>query len=82
MTINRLATNDSGFIFDPATGASFTANKTAVFIIRRMQQGEVAKEIARGLIDTFEDAHGDISRDIEDFMQHLKILGISQEVAC
>lgn len=82
MTINQLATNDSGFVFDPATGASFTANKTAIFIIKRMQQGEAAKDIARGLIDTFEEASEDISRDIEDFIQHLKVFGIRQGITC
>lgn len=77
MTKNQLATNNSGFIFNPATGASFIANKTAMFIIKRMQLGDEAKDIARGLIDTFQEAHSDISRDIEDFTQNLRLLGIA-----
>jgi hypothetical protein len=79
MSIYRLATNDSGFVFDPATGKSFTANKTAVFIIQNLQRGRNAKDISQKLIETFEDCHDEVSRDIDDFIEHLKLLGFRSE---
>ncbi|OGK10769.1 MAG: hypothetical protein A2W80_03430 [Candidatus Riflebacteria bacterium GWC2_50_8] len=75
MSITRLATNDSGFIFDPATGTSFTANKTAVFIIRNLQKGLNTREISQELVEKFEGAEDEMSRDIDDFIEHLKVLG-------
>ena len=81
MSIERLATNDSGFIFDPATGSSFTANKTAVFIIRQIQEGIELKEIAQRLIEKFDDANGDVEHDVEDFIEHLKILGLTKSAS-
>lgn len=34
----RLALSDSGFVFDPVTGNSFTVNGTGLAILRRLQQ--------------------------------------------
>lgn len=37
--LRRLALSDSGFVFDPVSGDSFTVNDTGLAILRQLQQG-------------------------------------------
>ncbi len=37
--LRDLALSDSGFIFDPHSGLSFSANETAIFLIKALQHG-------------------------------------------
>jgi len=45
----RLAVSDSGFVFDPVTGNSFTVNGSGLAILRRLQQPEAT---LHGAIDS------------------------------
>ncbi len=56
--LHNLALSDSGYIFDPTTGNSYTANETALFIINQLKQGFSSEEIVEKLTDEYEiDAH-------------------------
>ena len=37
--LRRLALSDSGFVFDPLSGASFTVNASGLALIRILQEG-------------------------------------------
>jgi hypothetical protein len=68
--LQDLAISDSGFIFDPVTGNSYTSNKTAVYIINRLKTGDDVLSIAKTLTEEY-----DVKRDeAEQDILHLKEL--------
>ncbi|MEO2069104.1 MAG: HPr-rel-A system PqqD family peptide chaperone [Desulfurobacteriaceae bacterium] len=74
--LSILAVNDEGFIFDPETGNSFTVNKTDLFIIKLLKEGKSEDEIVSHLTNEFEVNEEEAKRDLLDFIEQLKILGL------
>lgn len=74
--LERLAINDEGFIFDPETGNSYTVNRTGIFMINLLKKGKSEDEIVRALIEEFEVDEETAKKDIIDFLEHLRLLGL------
>lgn len=68
----NIATSENGFIFNPATGDSFSANGIASEIIGAMKNGADADEIKQLLLAKYEVSPGQLDRDWEDWMAQLK----------
>jgi len=67
-----LAVSESGFIFDPVTGHSYTANATGLKILELLKSGKNEEEIKATLMDEFEATEDEVSVDISDFIENLK----------
>ncbi|TCK06319.1 HPr-rel-A system PqqD family peptide chaperone [Phorcysia thermohydrogeniphila] len=74
--LNRLAINDEGFIFDPETGNSFTVNGTGLFIIKLLKEGKGEEEILSALMEEYDVSEDEARRDLLDFIEQLRVLGI------
>ncbi len=74
--IQHLAVNDEGFVFDPTTGESFTVNSTGLFILNKLKEGLTETEIEKQLTETFDEVPEELQRDMSDFLQQLKSMGI------
>ena len=75
--LRQLAINESGFIFDPLTGHTFTVNETALAVIQALKQGGSVEQIAAQLGSDFEiDGGEDLARDIDDFLSRLREHGL------
>lgn len=61
--LHNLAISDSGYIFDPASGNSFTANETALFIINKLKSGKSSEDIAVALTDEYDVDSGAAEQD-------------------
>lgn len=70
--LRSLALNPDGFAFDPTTGESFTLNATGLAIVEGLREGLGHAELAARLTERFEVPEGDASRDVDDFMDHLR----------
>ena len=70
--LQQLAINAEGFIFDPATGESFTVNPMGLAIIDKLKQGLSPETIAAELHESFESVPDTVERDVADFIAHLK----------
>ncbi|MBI9030874.1 PqqD family protein [bacterium] len=70
--LTDLAINQSGFIFDPATGYSYNANETAVLIIDQLIEGKEVEQIVEQLIIEFEVAKDEALSDVEYFLRVLE----------
>lgn len=72
--LKDLAVNESGFVFDPYSGASFSTNATGLQILSALKNGEPRDAIAALLHDMFEvfENEDDVDRDIDEFVQLLK----------
>jgi PqqD family protein of HPr-rel-A system len=72
--LRSLALNPDGFAFDPTTGESFTLNATGLLILEGLREGASPGELIRRLTEKFDVPEGDASRDVDDFLDHLRTL--------
>lgn len=71
--LRELAVSDSGLVFDPLTGHTYSANVTGLFIVNALKQGYSASEIPGLLSQSYElEAGDDPERDVVDFIGQLK----------
>lgn len=74
--LKDLAISDTGFVFDPFSGATFTANATALCILDGLKRAHDRATIAAALRERFEVLHEDVGRDIDDLVQSLRLFGL------
>ncbi len=70
----NIALSESGFIFDPATGDSFSVNGTGLKILEYLKSGFNASEIVTALGENYDADIKLIREDLDDFIDHLKQL--------
>ena len=70
----RLALSESGFVFDPVSGQSFTVNETGLELLRQLQQSTDLQEIQKSLADIYETQPNELERDINNFTSSLSEL--------
>lgn len=70
----RLAINPEGFVFDPQTGESFTANISGQVILKALQEAADERTLVTALQAKFDVTMEEASADVRDFIEHLKIL--------
>jgi hypothetical protein len=68
----NIATSESGFIFNPATGDSFSANPMASEIITLFKQGLSESEIKKNIHEKYDVEHGQLEKDWDDFLLQLR----------
>ncbi|MFH1074051.1 MAG: PqqD family protein [Candidatus Firestonebacteria bacterium] len=73
--LKRVAMNENGFIFDPQTGISYTANSTGIEILKKLKETNNIDKIRDRLAQEFEVSKEEAERDIIDFLELLKIKG-------
>jgi PqqD family protein of HPr-rel-A system len=75
-----IALSESGFIFDPTTGDSYSVNQTGSKIIEYLKEGLSEDQIIDKLNDTFDSDKELMQKDLDDFLQHLKQLKMIENV--
>jgi PqqD family protein of HPr-rel-A system len=70
--IHRLAVNEEGFVFDPATGESFTVNGTGFVILKGLKENKEPEEIAEEITERFDVEPEETERDVSDFIERLR----------
>ena len=70
--LNDLAVSDSGFIFNPATGESFSSNQTGLFILSQLKQEKKQEEIVDLMLEEFQAERSDMEKDFADFLVMLE----------
>jgi len=74
--LRELALSDSGFVFDPLTGHTFTVNPSGLHILRWLKDGVDLEQVAERLSESFELEPGeDPNRDVQDFFMQLRECG-------
>lgn len=68
----NIATSENGFIFNPATGDSFSANHLASAILSAMKNGEDAGLIKHNILEQYEVSTEQLDRDWDDWLLQLK----------
>ncbi len=68
----NIALSDSGFIFNPSTGDSYSANPIGQTIIQSLQNGKTDEEICKAITDEYMIDSTTVEKDLYDFMNMLK----------
>jgi hypothetical protein len=75
--LRGLAISDSGFLFDPITGMTFTVNETGRAILDLLKQGLAPEAIRDELGQRFETTGAeDLDGDVREFLWMLREQGI------
>ncbi len=72
MIKKNIATNELGFVFNPATGDSFSTNPVAANILRYMRENKSLAEIKKSLLETYDTDPATVEKDLDDFVHTLK----------
>ncbi|MCA9667111.1 MAG: HPr-rel-A system PqqD family peptide chaperone [Myxococcales bacterium] len=70
--IKELAVSDSGFLFDPASGATFSVNPSGRVILAELKRGADRTEIIAALAERFDIGEHDLHRDVDGFVHLLR----------
>jgi hypothetical protein len=68
----NLATSEAGFIFNPTTGDSFSANPVASEMIAMMREGKSGEEIKKQMLKSYEVDKSQLDKDYDDLMMQLR----------
>ncbi len=68
----NIATSDSGFIFNPSTGDSFSANPLAAELLLLLKQGLSVSEIKKNILEKYDVESSQLEQDWDDFSAQLK----------
>ncbi|HQQ94296.1 MAG TPA: PqqD family protein [Bacteroidia bacterium] len=75
----NLALSDTGFVFDPSTGNSYSTNPIGLKIIQDLKQGKNEQDILKGLASEYQASNETLEKDLMDFMSVLKKLQLSEQ---
>lgn len=69
---NNIATSESGFIFNPSTGDSFSTNPIGNEIIALIKEGKKTKEILSSIVEKYDIEEKTFEKDLDDFLCQLQ----------
>jgi PqqD family protein of HPr-rel-A system len=75
--IKDLAISDSGFVFDPFSGGTFTLNETGRTVLQGLRDGLTESEIIARLRADFEGVTPKVEEDVRDFLRTMTEYGLS-----
>jgi hypothetical protein len=70
--ISSLAVSESGFVFLPTTGETFTVNEVGRVVLSALQNGKAEDEIAALVAGEYQIDPASFRRDFQDFLMQLK----------
>lgn len=71
-----LALNDQGFVFDPATGTSYTVNPVGRMVLTELRAGRSAEDAAAAIATAWKQPVATATRDVADFVRDLSRMGL------
>ncbi len=78
--LRDLAISDTGFLFDPYTGSTFSVNEAGLTVLSGLREGQSVDEVATQLREAFDVPTGaDLQRDIGEFLHLLRRNGLLPE---
>ena len=66
--LRRLALSESGFVFDPVTGNSFSTNDSGLALLKLLQSEKGIRAVIEALVSRYEVDARAAERDLLDFI--------------
>ena len=77
--ISYLALSKNGFLFDSASGHTYSLNPTGTFILKRLIEGKSTKKIVSAMVANYEASEENISQDFDQFLHYITELGLIEK---
>ena len=71
-SLRRLAISDSGFVFDPVNGDSFTVNACGMTVLRHLKEGHDINQVLDDVAKEYTVDSRRAERDVLDFIAQLR----------
>ena len=68
----NIALSDSGFVFNPSTGDSFSTNPIGLEIIKMLKEGKPQADIKSYILKTYATDEAAFEKDFYDFVNQLQ----------
>jgi hypothetical protein len=79
MQVNKnIAISDSGFIFNPSSGDSFSSNAIGLEIIHYLKAEKSTEEIIKIIAEKYAVESSTLEKDVQDFLQMLSTYQLIQ----
>jgi hypothetical protein len=79
MKMNKnIAISESGFLFNPSNGESFSVNPIGVEIISKLKEGKSAEQITKHILAAYDTDETTVEKDLQDFVSILKNYSLIQ----
>lgn len=75
--IKDLAISDSGFVFDPFSGGTFTLNETGRVVLQALREGLSESQVVERLHDGFAGVTPKVEEDLRDFLRTMAEYGLA-----
>lgn len=76
---SNIAISETGFIFNPGTGESFSVNPIGKQIIRLMNQGKDQGEIRKIILEQYDVDEDTFEKDYHDFVKTLEYNSLTEK---
>ena len=76
---NNIAISDSGFIFNPGSGESFSVNPISRKIMQWIKEEKSQEEIIEMILENYAIDRDTVEKDLYDFMELLKLYHLTEE---
>lgn len=74
----NIAASDSGFIFNPGTGDSFSTNPIGIKIINMLKEQKDDEAIKKAIVEEYNVEVASFEMDFNDFMNMLKTYQLTE----
>lgn len=71
-SLKRLAISETGFVFDPETGHSFSVNETGMLVLQQLQQQKNLSQIFKTIEKNYVAEKMQIEKDLIEFVSLLR----------
>lgn len=75
----NIATSEAGFIFNPASGDSFSSNPIGSEILAQLKEDKSRQEIIELIAARYDIEKNQFERDLEDFLSQLRDYNLLDE---
>ena len=76
---DNIAISETGFVFDPTTGDSFTLNETARKVISSIKEGKTIEQTSKELKEIYDVDNTTLERYLFDFIYDLRANKLLEE---
>jgi Coenzyme PQQ synthesis protein D (PqqD) len=74
----NLAFSDTGFVFNPSTGDSFSTNPIGLEILTMIKNGKEEAHIVAHIVNTYHTDHETVEKDLYDFTKMIQTLKLAE----
>lgn len=74
--LRDLAVSDTGFVFDPMSGATFNANASALAMLDALKRGLDRAAVVDAVRSRFDVLGAAVGRDVDDLVATLRMHGL------